>query len=148
MSVSWTHKTPLVFPQIVDYIHGIKLSPYFAQTMYNGPGSHVCFRSIIWAKFHRSKCRNPWLAKSHKNFRQGIFAIVFGTQGNYATQDNSGLYHLMPQWHLPEWREEDELAFVHCGDSGLNYAMTSNRVCHKAFEGVVRHFVVTLCKCS
>ena len=24
------------------------------------------------------------------------------TQGNYATQDNSGMYHLMPRRHLPE----------------------------------------------
>ena len=28
------------------------------------------------------------------------------TQGNYATQESSGQFHLMPQWHLPEWREE------------------------------------------
>ena len=48
------------------------------------------------------------------------------TQGNYATQDSSGMCHLMPQWHLPEWREEDEWAFVHCGSSGLNHAITSD----------------------
>ena len=50
--------------------------------------------------------------------------------------------HLMPRRHLPEWREEDERAFVHCGSSGLSHAITSNRVCHKAFQGVVRHFIV------
>ena len=46
------------------------------------------------------------------------------TQGNYATQDNSGMCHLMPQHHLPEWREDDERAFVHRGswisNKGLN----------------------------
>ena len=47
-------------------------------------------------------------------------------QENYATQDNSGMYHLMPWWHLPEWREEDERAFVRCGTSGLKHAFTSN----------------------
>ena len=31
-----------------------------------------------------------------------------GTQGNYATQKNSGMCHLMQWQHLPEWREEDE----------------------------------------
>ena len=34
-------------------------------------------------------------------------------QGNYAAWDSSGLCHLMPQWHLSEWREEEERAFVH-----------------------------------
>ena len=33
--------------------------------------------------------------------------------------------HLMPRWHLPEWRKKDERAFAHCGSSGLNYAITS-----------------------
>ena len=51
------------------------------------------------------------------------------TQGNYATQDSSGMCHLMPRRHLPEWREEDELAFVHCGSSNLNHPIASNRVC-------------------
>ena len=37
------------------------------------------------------------------------------TQRNYATQDSSGMCHLMPQRHLPEWREEKERAFVHSG---------------------------------
>ena len=32
------------------------------------------------------------------------------TQENYATQESSGMFHLMPQQHLPEWREEDERA--------------------------------------
>ena len=27
---------------------------------------------------------------------------------NYATRDSSGMCHLMPQWHLSGWREEDE----------------------------------------
>ena len=35
------------------------------------------------------------------------------TQGNYATQDSSGMCRLMLQRHLPEWKEEDERAFVH-----------------------------------
>ena len=52
------------------------------------------------------------------------------TQGNYATQESSGMCHLMPGWHLPEWREEDEWAFVHCGISGLNDAITSDWVWH------------------
>ena len=60
------------------------------------------------------------------------------SQGNYATQVNSGMCHLMPQRHLPEWRKEDERAFVHCGGSNLNHATTSNRVCLKAVQGVVR----------
>ena len=34
--------------------------------------------------------------------------------GKYATQESSGMCHLMPWRHLPEWREEDERAFVHC----------------------------------
>ena len=37
----------------------------------------------------------------------------------------SGMCHLMPQRHLPEWREEDKRAFVHCGSLGLNHAITS-----------------------
>ena len=32
---------------------------------------------------------------------------LFSTQGNYATQDSSGMRH--------EWREEKEQAFVHLG---------------------------------
>ena len=52
--------------------------------------------------------------------------VVTGAQGNYATQESSGMCHLMPWWHLPEWREEDKRAFVHCGSSGLNHAITSN----------------------
>ena len=34
------------------------------------------------------------------------------TQGNYATRDSNDMCHLMPQRHLPEWKEEDEWAFV------------------------------------
>ena len=37
------------------------------------------------------------------------------TQGSYATVDSSGMCHLMPQQHLPEWTQEDERPFVHCG---------------------------------
>ena len=37
------------------------------------------------------------------------------TQGNYVTWDSSGMCHLMPLQHLPEWREEEERAFVHRG---------------------------------
>ena len=47
------------------------------------------------------------------------------TQGNYATQDSSGMCHLMQRQHLPEWREEDERVFEHFGISGLNHAITS-----------------------
>ena len=32
--------------------------------------------------------------------------------------------HLMPQRHLPEWREEKP-GFVHSGSSGVNHAITS-----------------------
>ena len=70
------------------------------------------------------------------------------TQGNYATQDDNGMCHLIPLLNLPEWREEDERAFVHCGSSGLNHAITSNRVGHKAFQFIVHHFIMILCKCS
>ena len=37
------------------------------------------------------------------------------TQGKYVPQDSTGMRHLMPWRHLPDWREEDEQAFVHCG---------------------------------
>ena len=43
---------------------------------------------------------------------------------NYATQNSTSRCHLMTQWHLPEWREE-EWAFVHSGSLGLNHAITS-----------------------
>ena len=49
------------------------------------------------------------------------------SQGNYATQDSSGMCHLIPWQHLPEWREEDEQAFVHRGiwisNKGLDNTM-------------------------
>ena len=32
-------------------------------------------------------------------------------------------------------------AFVHCGSSGLYYAIKSNQVCHKAFQSAIRHFI-------
>ena len=55
--------------------------------------------------------------------------------------------HWMPRRHLPEWKKEDERAFVHCGSSGLNYVIACNRVCHKAFQDVVCHFIVErVCK--
>ena len=54
-----------------------------------------------------------------------MLVIVALAQKSYATQESSGICHLMPRWHLPEWREEDERAFVHCGSSGLNHAITS-----------------------
>ena len=55
------------------------------------------------------------------------------TQGIYATQESSGVCHLMPQRHPPEWRVEDKWAFVPCGSSGLNHAITSNWICYRAF---------------
>ena len=45
--------------------------------------------------------------------------------GNYATQESSGMCHLMSRRHLSEWREEDEQAFAHSSSSGLNHAITS-----------------------
>ena len=39
--------------------------------------------------------------------------ILTYTQGNYATQNSSGMW------------QEDERAFVHCGSSGLNHAISS-----------------------
>ena len=47
------------------------------------------------------------------------------TQGNYATQESSGMCHLMPRQHLPERGEEDEWAFVHW-QLGLNHASSCN----------------------
>ena len=47
--------------------------------------------------------------------------------------------HLMPQWHLPKWQEEDQV-FVHRGSLGLNHVVTSNRVCHRACQCVICHF--------
>ena len=35
------------------------------------------------------------------------FKCVFYKHGNYVTRNSSGMCHLMPQPHLPEWREED-----------------------------------------
>ena len=37
------------------------------------------------------------------------------TQGNYVTRDSNDMCHLMPRLHMPDWREEDERTFVHCG---------------------------------
>ena len=62
--------------------------------------------------------------------------------------NSSGMCHSMPHRHLPEWREEEERAFVHRGSSGLNHAIACNWVCHRAFQSVICHFTVTSCKCS
>ena len=51
-------------------------------------------------------------------------------------------------WHMLAWREEEERAFVHWGSSGLNHAIACNWVCHRAFQSVICHFLVTSCKCS
>ena len=44
-----------------------------------------------------------------------ILCPLLYMQGGYATHDSSGMYHLMPQWHLPEWQgqKKEELAFAH-----------------------------------
>ena len=65
--------------------------------------------------------------------------IYSSTQENYATQDNSGMCHLMPRRYLPEWRERMS-GHLYTGILGLNHAMTSIWVCHKAFQGIVCHF--------
>ena len=31
--------------------------------------------------------------------------------------------HMMPQWHVTEWQEEEEQAIVHRGSSGLNHVV-------------------------
>ena len=53
----------------------------------------------------------------------------YHTQGNYATEDSSGMCHLMPHQHLPEWWEEEEWAFVHCGsgipNKGIDNSMST-----------------------
>ena len=61
---------------------------------------------------HSNECKHAY-----------IVLVVLETQGNYATRDSSGMCHLMPRRHLPECREEDERAFVHCGSSGLNHML-------------------------
>ena len=51
------------------------------------------------------------------------------------TQDNSGIPHLIPRHHLPEWREEHEWAFVHCGNSPGGYSTLSwVRMCGPKFR--------------
>ena len=41
-----------------------------------------------------------------------FFAIAYGdlgiSQGNFVSEDSSGLCHLRPQWYLPEWLKEEE----------------------------------------
>ena len=60
------------------------------------------------------------------------------THRYYATWDNTGMCHLMPQQHLPEWREVDERAFVHrsswISNKGLDNTMpaTVNCICKKS----------------
>ena len=49
------------------------------------------------------------------------------TVGNYATRDTNGMCHLMPLWHLPEWKEEDEGAFVHRGNWIPNKGLNNTR---------------------
>ena len=39
--------------------------------------------------------------------------IRLHTQGCYATQDNSGMCHFKPQWHLPEWWKEEKQVLVY-----------------------------------
>ena len=55
------------------------------------------------------------------------------TQGNNATQDSNGMCHLMPRWHLPEWRKEDAWAFVHrdswIPNKGLDNTMPATASC-------------------
>ena len=62
---------------------------------------------------HSNECKHAY-----------IVLVVLETQGNYATRDSCGMRHLMPRQHLPEWSKEEQ-AFVHCGSSGLNHAITS-----------------------
>ena len=51
--------------------------------------------------------------------------------------------HLMSQWHLPEWQEVEEQAFIHSGSSGVNHVVTSKfkEVCHRACHSVICHFL-------
>ena len=48
------------------------------------------------------------------------------TQGNYTTQDSSGMCHLMPQQYLPVWQEE-EWAFVHHGSWITNKGLVNTK---------------------
>ena len=65
-------------------------------------------------------------------------ASLTKTKGNYATWDRNGMCHLRPQWHLLEWREGDERAFVHrdswISSKGLDNHMpaTVNCICKKS----------------
>ena len=65
------------------------------------------------------------------------------TQGTYATQDITGMCHLMPQRHLPVWREEDEQAFVHRGIWISNKDL-DNTICQPLSTAFARsHYKVT-----
>ena len=44
----------------------------------------------LGAKSHRSKCRNPSLAKSRENLRSGIFGIAFGERLVDHSRDSDG----------------------------------------------------------
>ena len=69
--------------------------------------------------------------KGGSYFKYSYKNCVRGTQGNYATRDSNGMCHLMPQRHLPEWREEDERAFVHRGSWISNQKLDSTIPAHR-----------------
>ena len=53
------------------------------------------------------------------------------TQGNYATQDSSGMCHFMPRRHLPDWRQENEHRTCLRTATQGNYAtQDSSAMCH------------------
>ena len=68
------------------------------------------------------------------------------SQGKYATRDSNGMCHFMPWQHLPEWKEEDERAFVHRGiwisNKGLDNKMPAivNCIHMKSLKSDRRHF--------
>ena len=94
------------------------------------PFLYLCYLFLMYSKvsLEKKKRRNrntttesPLSCVPQKAGPENHWQIWCYTQGNYATQESSGMCHLMPQWHLLEWREEDERGFVHCGRSGLLY---------------------------
>ena len=60
----------------------------------------------------------------------------------------SGMCHLMPQFHPPEWGNTEEQAFEYRGKSDFSHLVTLTGVCHRACKSVIHHFIVTLCKYS
>ena len=81
------------------------------------------------------------------------FASVGGTavvtQVEKKVLDSIIMCHLMPWWHLPEWREEEEQAFVHCGSSGLMHTITSESdtelsKCHPSFDSDFMYMQLTV----